>query len=138
VVIGYSPGIEKHGFDVEYEEQHCDDIITDGELLMGVHEGGDAGLVGQQLFGIGVPWPEDPAEDKHPDADGGAEQQKNNHGQKVFRKIGTWCHTLNSLLLNFGLAELLKRAHDKPCKKICQAKHLKKELFGSVLNRALR
>ena len=61
---------------------------------MSVHEGGDAGLIRHLLFGIGVPRPEDPADDKHPDANGCAEQQKNNHGQKVFRKIGAWAHTL--------------------------------------------
>ena len=35
VVVGHGPGIEEDGFNIEYEEEHCDDVITDRKLLMG-------------------------------------------------------------------------------------------------------
>jgi hypothetical protein len=88
-----------------------------------VHEGGDAVLVRKHLFGIGVPRPEYPADSKHPNADSGAEQQKNNDGQKVFRKISAWTHSiLPAEHEKFELAGLVKRVHHKPTPQFCQAK----------------
>src|SRR2546426_9024369 len=53
------PRDQKHGFDVEENEQHCDEVELDGEALVGAAEGRHAAFVGPLLDVGRAPRPEE-------------------------------------------------------------------------------
>src|SRR5258708_6219323 len=95
---GDGPGVEKDGFDIEDDEEHCNQIELDGKALVGGADGSDAAFIGRLLEAGGLFGAQQERADDHPQRDDGGDDQHNQDGEIAGKHWGLLrCETSHNL-----------------------------------------